>query len=62
MFSSRVTGATASAFTASASSIAEDGTRAVSGLDAMYSVDSGPVKTSSAEHRDGHESRAPRSR
>jgi flagellar hook-associated protein 2 len=47
VFSSRVTGATASAFTASASSISEDSSRAVDGLDAMYSIDTGPVKTSS---------------
>ena len=46
VFSSRTTGATASAFTASASSIVEDGTRAVAGLDSSYSVDGGPVKTS----------------
>src|SRR5690348_2995637 len=45
VFSSRTTGASASAFTASASSIAEDGSRAVAGLDAQYSVDGGPVKT-----------------
>ncbi|MEA2389457.1 MAG: flagellar hook-associated protein 2, partial [Thermoleophilaceae bacterium] len=46
VFSSRTTGATASAFTASASSLAEDGSRAVSELDANYWVDSGAVKTS----------------
>src|SRR3954470_23692923 len=46
VFSSRTTGATASAFTASASSLAEDGSRAVAGLDSSYSVDGGPVKTS----------------
>ncbi|HEY0632805.1 MAG TPA: flagellar cap protein FliD N-terminal domain-containing protein, partial [Thermoleophilaceae bacterium] len=46
VFSSRTTGATASAFTASASSLAEDGSRAVGGLDANYWVDSGAVKTS----------------
>ena len=47
VFSSRTTGAAASAFTASASSIAEDGSRAVGGLDSNYSIDGGPVKTSS---------------
>jgi flagellar hook-associated protein 2 len=47
VFSSRTTGATASAFTASASFITEDGTRAVAGLDSSYSIGSGPVKTSS---------------
>jgi flagellar hook-associated protein 2 len=47
VFSSRTTGATASAFTASASSIVEDGTRAVAGLDSAYSIGSGPVKNSS---------------
>jgi flagellar hook-associated protein 2 len=46
VFSSRTTGATASAFTASAGSLAEDGSRAVGGQDANYSVDGGPVKTS----------------
>jgi flagellar hook-associated protein 2 len=46
VFSSRTTGATASAFTASAASITEDGTRAVAGLDSSYSVGSGPVKSS----------------
>src|SRR3954465_5639842 len=46
VFSSRTTGQTASAFTASASSIAEDGSRAVGGLDAQYWVDSGTMKTS----------------
>src|SRR4051812_48465258 len=48
VFSSRTTGATASAFTASAGSIVEDGSRAVAGLDSSYSVDGGPVKTSSS--------------
>src|SRR4051794_3492447 len=48
VFSSRTTGLTASAFTASAGSLAEDGSRAVDGLDAQYWVDNGPVKTSSA--------------
>src|SRR3954447_13514105 len=47
VFSSRTTGLTASAFTASAGSLAEDGSRAVDGLDAQYWVDNGPVKTSS---------------
>src|SRR3954454_21747271 len=46
VFSSRTTGLTQSAFTASASSLAEDGTRAVGGLDAQYWVDNGPVKSS----------------
>ena len=46
VFSSRTTGATASAFTASASSLVEDGSRAVAGLDSSYSIDGGPVKTS----------------
>jgi flagellar hook-associated protein 2 len=46
VFSSRTTGATASAFTASGGSIVEDGTRAVAGQDASYSVDGGAVKTS----------------
>jgi flagellar hook-associated protein 2 len=46
VFSSRTTGLTASAFTASAGSITEDGARAVGGLDAQYWVDSGPVKSS----------------
>src|SRR4051795_388446 len=46
VFPSRTTGQTASAFTASASSIAEDGSRAVGGLDAQYWVDSGTMKTS----------------
>src|SRR3954468_17122900 len=46
VFSSRTTGLTASAFTASAGSLAEDGTRAVDGLDSSYSVDSGPLKSS----------------
>src|SRR4051812_13025089 len=48
VFSSRTTGATASAFTASATSLAEDGSRAVDGLDANYWVDGGAVKTSPA--------------
>src|SRR3954454_15615670 len=48
VFSSRTTGLTQSAFTASASSLAEDGSRAVTGLDSNYSVDGGPVKTSSS--------------
>src|SRR2546421_415299 len=48
VFSSRTTGQTASAFTASASSIVEDGARAVDGLDAQYWVDSGPMKTSAS--------------
>src|SRR3954451_12466308 len=47
VFSSRTTGLTASAFTASSASLTEDGARAVDGLDASYSVDSGPVKWSS---------------
>ena len=47
VFSSRTTGATASAFTASASSLVEDGSRAVAGLDSNYSIDGGAVKTSS---------------
>jgi flagellar hook-associated protein 2 len=46
VFSSRTTGATASGFTASASSLTEDGSRAVAGLDSSYSVDGGAVKTS----------------
>src|SRR3954449_7814168 len=46
VFSSRTTGQTASAFTASASSLAEDGSRAVGGLDAQYWVDSGTMKSS----------------
>src|SRR3954465_3310476 len=46
VFSSRTTGLTASAFTASAGSLAEDGSRAVGGLDAQYWVDGGPVKSS----------------
>jgi flagellar hook-associated protein 2 len=46
VFSSRTTGATASAFTASASSLAEDASRKVDGLDAAYWVDTGAVKTS----------------
>jgi flagellar hook-associated protein 2 len=46
VFSSRTTGQTASAFTASAGSIAEDGSRAVGGLDAQYWVDSGTMKSS----------------
>lgn len=48
VFSSRTTGATASAFTAAASSLTEDGSRAVDGLDATYWVDSGAVKTSAS--------------
>src|SRR4051794_25074795 len=48
VFSSRTTGAAASAFTASAGSIAEDGSRAVAGLDSSYTVDGGPVKASSS--------------
>jgi flagellar hook-associated protein 2 len=48
VFSSRTTGATASAFTASASSLTEDGSRAVDGLDANYSVDGGAMKTSAS--------------
>jgi flagellar hook-associated protein 2 len=48
VFSSRTTGLTASSFTASAGSLAEDGSRAVGGLDAQYWVDSGPMKTSSS--------------
>ncbi|MEA2442977.1 MAG: flagellar hook-associated protein 2, partial [Thermoleophilales bacterium] len=48
VFSSRTTGAAASAFTASASSLTEDGTRAVAGLDSQYWVDAGPVKSSSS--------------
>ncbi|MEA2458974.1 MAG: flagellar hook-associated protein 2 [Thermoleophilaceae bacterium] len=48
VFSSRVTGQTASAFTASGSSLAEDATRAVSGLDSQYSVDGGAVKSSAS--------------
>src|SRR3954451_3867034 len=44
VFSSRTTGQTASAFTASASSPAEDGSRAVGGRDAQYWVDSGAVE------------------
>ena len=51
VFSSRTTGAAASAFTASASSIVEDGSRAVDGLDAQYSLDGGPVKTSATPVR-----------
>jgi flagellar hook-associated protein 2 len=47
VFSSRVTGQAASAFTASAGSLTEDGARAVGGLDAQYSVDGGAVKSSS---------------
>src|SRR5256714_9115031 len=46
VFSSRTTGASASAFTAAASSLVEDGSRAVAGLDSSYSVDGGPLKTS----------------
>jgi flagellar hook-associated protein 2 len=48
VFSSRTTGLTASAFTASSSSLAEDGTRAVGGLDSEYWVDSGAHKFSSS--------------
>jgi flagellar hook-associated protein 2 len=48
VFSSRTTGATASPFTASAGSLVEDGSRAVDGLDSSYSIDGGPVKTSSS--------------
>jgi flagellar hook-associated protein 2 len=48
VFSSRTTGATASAFTASAASLTEDGSRAVAGLDSQYWVDSGPVKSSAS--------------
>src|SRR4051812_1917002 len=48
VFSSRTTGLTASAFTASAGSLAEDGSRAVDGLDAEYWVDSGAHKFSSS--------------
>jgi flagellar hook-associated protein 2 len=47
VFSSRTTGLTASAFTASSASLAEDGTRAVGGLDSSYSVDGGATKSSS---------------
>src|SRR4051794_7540734 len=46
VFSSRTTGLTASAFTASAGSLAEDGSRAVDGLDSSYSVGAGPTKSS----------------
>src|SRR3954469_16107214 len=48
VFSSRTTGLTASAFTASSGSLAEDGSRAVDGLDAEYWVDSGAHKFSSS--------------
>ena len=48
VFSSRTTGLTASAFTASSGSLTEDGTRAVGGLDAEYWVDSGAHKFSSS--------------
>src|SRR3954471_23000772 len=48
VFSSRVTGQTASAFTATSSSLTEDGSRAVDGLDAEYWVDSGAHKFSSS--------------
>jgi flagellar hook-associated protein 2 len=48
VFSSRTTGASASVFTASAGSLAEDASRAVAGLDSSYSVDGGPVKTSAS--------------
>src|SRR3954464_6052097 len=46
VFSSRTTGQTASAFTASAGSMVEDGSRAVGGLDSQYWVDSGTMKSS----------------
>jgi flagellar hook-associated protein 2 len=48
VLSSRTTGLTASAFTASAGSLAEDGSRAVGGLDSQYSVDGGVTKSSSS--------------
>jgi flagellar hook-associated protein 2 len=48
VFSSRVTGQTASAFTASSGAIVEDAPRAVGGLDAEYWVDSGAHKFSSS--------------
>src|SRR3954463_4286666 len=48
VFSSRTTGFTASAFTASSSSLSEDGSRAVGGLDSEYWVDSGAHKFSSS--------------
>src|SRR3954471_14058650 len=48
VFSSRTTGLTASAFTASSSALAEDGSRAVGGLDSEYWVDSGAHKFSSS--------------
>jgi flagellar hook-associated protein 2 len=48
VFSSRTTGATASAFTAAAGSLSEDASRAVDGLDANYWVDSGALKTSAS--------------
>src|SRR3954449_5835109 len=48
VFSSRTTGLTASAFTASAGSLAEVGSRAVDGLDSNYSVGSGPTKSSAS--------------
>jgi flagellar hook-associated protein 2 len=48
VFSSRVTGQTASAFTASSTAITEDGARAVGGLDSEYWVDSGAHKFSSS--------------
>lgn len=47
VFSSRATGQTAGAFTATAGSLTEDGARAVGGLDSDYSVDGGTVKHSS---------------
>ena len=47
VFSSRATGQTAAAFTASSASLSEDGLRAVAGLDAKYSVDGGATKSSS---------------
>src|SRR3954452_2328149 len=48
VFSSRTTGFTASAFTASSSSLSEDGSRAVGGLDSEDWVDSGAHKVSSS--------------
>jgi flagellar hook-associated protein 2 len=48
VLSSRTTGLTASAFTASAGSLAEDGSRAIGGLDSQYSVDGGVTKSSSS--------------
>jgi flagellar hook-associated protein 2 len=47
VFSSRVTGETASAFTASAGSLSEDPLRAVDGTDSKYQVGSGAIKSSS---------------